>query len=277
MNSPSGYFRFVSSLTLCVIFGGLCQFAGASFDMFKPSVNEQIKLGEQAAADLRKQSTVLPATDPRVIELRKVANKIVATFPKKEPWHYSFDVIDSNEVNAFALPGGPMFFYTGLFSKLTTEDELAGVIGHELTHVRRQHWAKAYGDSEKRQLGLTALLMIVHVGQFGSDLASVANSFYDLQYSRGDEGQADEGGFIAMTAAGYNPQGMIDLFKTFEKIPGSGGPEFASDHPSDAGRIHNIELLIKKSGKDYPPQIPLSAEIRALPSDSTNPIKRTPN
>ncbi len=235
-------------------------------DVFKPSVKEQIKLGEEAAAKIRKEFPVLPDTDPRVILLQQVAAKIVATFPKGEPWHFSFTVLQSKDVNAFALPGGPMFFFTGLLDKLQTQDELAGVIGHELTHVRRQHWAKMESDVLKRKIFITLGLILLHVNYFGTELADLANEMYTLQYSRGDEGQADEGGFKAMTKAGFNPQGMIDLFKMFEKM-GSSGPEFASDHPSDNHRIQHIEDLIKDSGKTYPAQIPLNWPPALLAAD----------
>lgn len=238
----------------------------ARADVFKPSVQDQIKLGEQAASDIKKQFTALPDTDPRVQLLQKVAAKIVATFPKDEPWHFSFTLLQSSQVNAFALPGGPMFFFTGLVDKLTTEDELAGVIGHELTHVRKQHWANMEASALRRRIFITIGLILLHVNYFGTQLADLADQMYTLQYSRGDEGQADEGGFAAMTTAGYNPAGMIDLFKLFEKM-GSSGPEFASDHPSDNHRIQHIEDLIKKSNKTYPAQIALSWPKELLDAD----------
>lgn len=235
-------------------------------DIFKPSVQDQIKLGEQAAADIKKQFPVLPDTDPRVQLLQKVADKIVATFPKGEPWHYSFTVLQSSQVNAFALPGGPMFFFTGILDKLKTEDELAGVIGHELTHVRKQHWANMEASALRRRIFITLGLIFLHVNYFGTQLADLADQVYTLQYSRGDEGQADEGGFNAMTAAGYNPQGMIDLFQLFEKL-GSSGPEFASDHPSDNHRIQHIQDLMKKANKVYQAQIPLNWPQSLLDAD----------
>ena len=226
-------------------------------DSFTPSVADQIKLGQQAAAQLRSREHVLPSGDRRVETLRRVARRILSTFPATEPWQYSFDVIDSKDVNAFALPGGPTFFYTGLMDKLKTEDELAGVIGHELTHVRKQHWAKAYADSQKRQLGLTALLLVFHAGAVASNVTSIANSLYDLKFSRGDETAADDGGYIASVDSGYNPQGMADAFDMLDKLPGDKTPEIISDHPDNKKRIARIEKKIDSPHPPFPPQRPL--------------------
>jgi predicted Zn-dependent protease len=213
-------------------------------------------LGEQAASQLRKQSKVLPSTYPKVRLLRRIGRRILNTFPANEPWHYSFDVIESKEVNAFALPGGPTFFYTGLLNKMHTEDEIAGVIGHELTHVRREHWARAYNDSQKRSLLLTGAALLFHVNRNVLDLASVANSLYDLKFSRGDETQADDGGFEASTAAGYNPQGLADTFKLLDQLGGK-QPEFISDHPSNTSRIQRVEARIATMNRSFPAQRPL--------------------
>src|SRR5690349_21378268 len=128
---------------ICAMSVGLTNLSYA--DAFKPSKADQVKLGKQAADELRKKEKVLPRSDSRAVKLREVGNKILAQMDLKgQPWEFSFDVIQSKEVNAFALPGGPVFFYTGILDKIHTEDELAGILGHELTHVVREHWAYAY-------------------------------------------------------------------------------------------------------------------------------------
>jgi len=140
-------FLFLAALTLPV--AAEAQFA-------KPGIDQQIKLGKQAAKDIRAHEKILPPSDTRVQTLRRVALRILATFTDAdEPWEYSFDVIDSKEINAFALPGGSTFFFTGLMDRLKTEDELAGVLGHELTHVRKEHWAHAYRDQMNRNVLMT--------------------------------------------------------------------------------------------------------------------------
>jgi predicted Zn-dependent protease len=233
--------------------------ASASAQFKKPSADQQIKLGQDAARDLRKKEKVLPATDPRVKTLRRVAQRLLNVLPKDDPWEYSFDVIDSKEVNAFALPGGPVFFYTGLFDRLKTEDELAGVLAHELTHVRRQHWASRVAEQQKRNLLLTGLLILGRANSATAGVASLGNDLYTMQFSRGDENDADVRGFDTMVLAGYNPQGMADVFRMLGSLGGK-QPEFLSDHPSDGNRVKKIEELAQKrkaSGTNYPPLTPI--------------------
>ena len=234
---------------------GPCIVASAR-DPFRVSANEQIRLGQQVAAQIRRQFHTLPPTDPRVQVLRRIGRRILSTFPDSETWQYSFDVLDDKEVNAFALPGGPTFFFTGLLNKLKTEDEIAGIMGHELTHVRQQHWAKLYSEMQKRQLFMTAALIFLRVNYTGAQLVDLANNLLDLKYSRNDEAAADQGGFDNSSNAGYNPQGLADAFAMLDKLPGH-EPEFLSDHPSDNKRINHIEDDIKRSGKSYPVQRPL--------------------
>jgi len=231
--------------------------AQAPAQFSKPSETTQIKLGKSAANDLRKHEKVLPDSDPRVILLRKVAHRILATFEDpKEKWEYSFDVIDSKEINAFALPGGPTFFFTGLLDKMNTEDELAAVLGHELTHVRKQHWAYQYRDQQKRDALMTLGALIMKPSRTVMGAAGVASTLvFDLPYSRKHESEADDGGYEAMIRAGYNPQGMVDVFQML-KESSSGGktPEFLSDHPSDDKRIDRIRDKIANDDRRFPSQ-----------------------
>lgn len=229
--------------------------------MFKPSKADQVKLGQRAAADISKKEKVLPDSDWRVRKLREVAGKILSTNPdgSKEPWKYSFDVINNKDVNAFALPGGPVFFYTGLFDKFKTEDQLAAVLSHELTHVRKEHWARAYADQQKRALGLSVILMLLRANRTVTDLASISNELLvSLPYARRDETEADMVGFDMMVKAGYNPEGMAQVFQILrDSAKGGKPPEFLSTHPDDKNRINRIEDKIKKSGKTYPASTPL--------------------
>ena len=188
--------------------------SSASAQFAKPSPEQQIDLGNKAATDLRKTEKVLPESDARVKLVRRVGRRLLSALAASEPWEYSFDVIESKQINAFALPGGPTFIYTGLLEKLKTEDELAGIMGHELTHVRRQHWAYAYRDSQQKSGLLVLGAVLFRVNRNVMDAASVAkNLIFDLPFSRKHETQADEGGFTLMTDSGYNPQGLADVFQ----------------------------------------------------------------
>jgi predicted Zn-dependent protease len=230
---------------------------------FMPSVADQKKMGEQAAQQVtQKYKEVF---DGRLRHFNQLGQRLVAALPAQDrnTWDYKFHVLDSKEVNAFALPGGNMFMFTGLYEKLTSDDALAGVTGHEMTHVRMQHWAKAYAAEQKRALGLSALLFIFKGGgQLAQTAAGLYNQFTGLKYSRGEEDAADAGGLQNMVAAGYNPQGMIDLFQTLNRVAGSGGgmPAFLSDHPLTNDRIKATESrIVAYQGRyRFPPETPLN-------------------
>lgn len=228
----------------------------ASADPFRPSMADQVKLGADEAARIRKEEPVLKATDPRVIELRKIGAELVAAIPpnsmRGKPWTYTFDIIDKNEVNAFALPGGPIFFYSGILSKMTTKDQMAGVVGHEIVHVLNQHWASQYADNTKRRLGILAVLTILNAGDTVFDLASVGDALYSLGYSRKHETESDKVGYDIMMRAGYNPNGMAEVFEMLAKEGGGGGPEWARTHPDANKRVASIREMIKKETRPLP-------------------------
>lgn len=249
--------RLGLALVLCAVAPNL---AVAKGDPFKPSVKDQIRLGGQVAEEIRKKAKLLPETDDRVALVRKIGERLVSMIPpeelKKNPWTFTFDIVDDKEINAFALPGGPVFFMRGLLEKFSTEDQIAGVLAHEMTHVRNQHWASAYADNQKRQLGLTALLLIFHANKNLFDLASISDELvFQLPYSRKHESEADTVGFEMVRSAGFNPQGMIDVFKILLNAPGGRSTEeWSSDHPATANRIKKVQEMIVKSGLQFPVQ-----------------------
>ncbi len=215
-------------------------------DMFKPSANQQTKLGDQAAAQvLRKYREV---KDERADRFRQLGQRLVNALSPGErgPWKYQFHVIESKEVNAFALPGGQMFMFTGLLNRIHSNSELAAVTGHEMTHVRKEHWAKAYAGQQERQLGLGILLGIFRANNTLRIIGGVTESAYTLKYSRSEEDQADEGGLKNMVAAGYDPNGMIYLFHTLQQASKGDGsmPDFLSDHPLTTNRIKKTQQRI---------------------------------
>lgn len=240
----------------------------ASGQMFKPSMREQVKIGKRASEEIRKKEHVLPDHDLRVRLLREVGEKLVAQIPEKErkdkPWVYTFDVIQSRQINAFALPGGPVFFYTGLLDRLTTIDQIAGIVGHELVHVRKEHWARDYSKTLEQQ-GLILLGgMLLGLNNTLMQGAGLLETYgLALPRSRNAETESDRIGFEMMVGAGYNPQGMIDVFKMLHETAGSKPPEFMSSHPDEKHRIRTLEEMLAKSAKAFPPQTPIPAAARS--------------
>lgn len=236
--------------------------------MFKPSMRDQVKIGKRASDEIRKKEHVLPDHDSRVKLLREIGERLVAQVPEKErkdkPWVYTFDVIQSRQINAFALPGGPIFFYTGLLDRLTTVDQIAGIVGHEIVHVRKEHWARDYSKTLEQQ-GLILLGgMLLGLNNSLMQGASLFETYgLALPRSRHAETEADKMGYDMMVGAGYNPQGMIDVFKTLHKTAGSKPPEFMSSHPDEMNRIRALEDFVAKSPRPFAPQTPIPVEARS--------------
>lgn len=255
---------------LCSLFitAGLIS-SGYAFDL-RPSVADQLKIGKEASAQIRKEEKVLPDTDPRVIWMRKIGKEYVdkyipAAEKKKRPFEYTFDIIDSKEINAFALPGGPIFFYTGIIDTFTTEDQFAGVLGHEITHIRNQHWASQYADNLKRRLGLAVILTAIGANDALWTVADVVDSgLFLLPYSRKHETEADKFGYDMVKQDGRNPMGMANVFTMLSGGKGGGYSEILATHPDPAKRAKAIEDRIKKEKITFPAQRPLPFETQAM-------------
>ena len=216
-------------------------------DMFTPSIADQKKVGLQASDQvLQKYREV---NDSRARRFQEIGDRLVTALPRndRKNWDFRFHVLDSKDVNAFALPGGPMFMFTGLMDRVHSDDELAAVTGHEMTHVRKQHWAHSAAKASERSLGLGILLGVTHAGRGWQTLAGAVDTAIGLKYSRGEEDEADAGGLQNMVDAGFDPNGMIDLFRTLQEASGNRGqlPAFLSDHPLTSDRIKKTQRRIE--------------------------------
>lgn len=237
--------------------------SAVAFDL-KPSMREQVKLGKSAADQIRKDPKVkiLPESDLRVRLLRRVADRLMKTIPEKEskskPWVYSFDVIQDDEINAFALPGGPVFFNTGLLKMLDTEDQIAGVLAHEMVHVRKEHWARDYARSLEQQGLFLIAGLLLGVNDTLMQGASLLETYgLQLPRSRRFETEADTDGYAMMVQAGFNPQGMVDVFVMLNANHKGKPPEFMSTHPDEKNRIKKLQEMLAKSTQKYPAQTPI--------------------
>ena len=227
-----------------------------------PSASDQKQVGQQAAQQILHQYKEV--FDGRARHFNTIGQRLVSALPASDrnAWDFKFHVLDSKEVNAFALPGGPMFMFTGLYQILSTDDALAGVTGHEMTHVRKQHWAQAQAKEQERNAFIALGLSLFKGGRTAQSIAGLADNAIGLKFSRGEEDQADEGGLNNMVAAGFNPEGMIQLFQALEKASGGGGgmPAFLSDHPLTSDRISKAKQRIADFHEDhpFPPLTPLN-------------------
>ncbi|HEY2914500.1 MAG TPA: M48 family metallopeptidase [Candidatus Angelobacter sp.] len=209
---------------------------------------QQQQLGLQAMGEVYKQMPVLPDSSPETQYIQRLGKKLSGVIPADKTWPYQFHVIPASDINAFALPGGPIFVNIGTITAAENEAQLAGVLAHEMSHVYMQHsakqapkatWANIIAGLGGAVLPQSGLGNLARMGiQFGAGTML-------MKYSRGDEAQADSTGAIIMYKAGYNPQAMADFFETLQKKYGAGGPQLLSDHPNPGNRTAAVQQEIQ--------------------------------
>jgi len=219
------------------------------FDVF--SQDEEIQLGKQNAADVMKQLPVLPDSDPVTQYVQKLGTRLAARAPGYQ-WPYTFHVVNVKEINAFALPGGPIFVNLGTIQAADNEAQLAGVMSHEISHVVQRHGTRA----ASKQMGAQLPLAILGGLLGNSSLAKAAEmgiSFglgsYFLKNSRQSESEADLLGTDIMYDSGYEPQQMAVFFEKLEKQAGPSANstfnQFLSDHPNPGNRADAVTKEVK--------------------------------
>ena len=222
-------------------------------DPGKPSMTreKQEELGLKTAAEVYKQMPVLPDSSPVTQYVQQLGKKLVTVIPSQNSWPYQFHVVQQTDINAFALPGGPIFINIGTINAADNEAELAGVMAHEMSHVYMQHSAKQAPKQEWANiLGALGGLLGGSAGELAQMGIQFGAGTLLMKYSRGDEAQADAVGAIIMYKAGYDPRALPQFFQKLEKTVGNGGPQFLSDHPNPGNRVEAIDKEIA----NWPPK-----------------------
>jgi predicted Zn-dependent protease len=210
---------------------------------------QEIQMGQQGAQAAAAQMGIYP--DSGVQRYVASLGQQVARVGERPGLPWSFQVVDDPIVNAFALPGGPIFVSRGILAHMNSEAQLVSVLGHEVGHVTAKH---SVSQMSKQQLlgGLLTVGMIVRpeLQQYGG-IASQGLGVLFLKYGRDDEVQADELGFRYMTEIGYDPREMAEMFKTLDRMSGSGSrgtPEWLSTHPDPGNRVQKTADRIAAAG-----------------------------
>lgn len=213
------------------------------------SEGQEIQMGLDGAKAAAAQMGIYP--DSAVQRYVSSLGRQIAAVGERPGLPWSFTVVDDPVVNAFALPGGPIFVSRGILTYMNSEAQLVSVLGHEVGHVTAKH---SVNQLSKQQLfgGLLMVGMIVRpeLQQYGG-LASQGLGLLFLKYGRDDEVQADELGFRYMTRVGYNPTEMAEMFKTLERTSGSSSrstPEWLSTHPDPGNRVAKTGERIASAG-----------------------------
>lgn len=167
--------------------------------------------------------------------------------PDAPGWKWEVNVINSNELNAFCMPGGKIMFYSGLIRQLNLSDEeIAVVMGHEIAHALREHSREQVSQAIAAQTTIGIGAALLGLGQGSADIAGVAyQALIATRFSRTDENEADRIGLELTARAGYDPRAGVSLWQKMIKA-NSGGrpPEFLSSHPTDSSRVQQIEALL---------------------------------
>jgi hypothetical protein len=208
---------------------------------------QDVELGREAAAEVRKQLPIL-RDDAVSSYIEDTGHRLTAAIPsdlRHSEFQYTFEPVNVKEINAFALPGGPMFVNRGMIEAAHTEGEVAGVMAHELSHVILRHGTAQASKAQKYQMGQVAGAVLGAIigggwGQIISQGSQFGLGTAFLRFSREYEQQADLLGSQIMARAGYDPLDMANMFKTIEKEGGPGGPQWLSDHPNPGNRVAYI-------------------------------------
>jgi len=244
------------------------------------TVNEQSKLQyTQLLSEAKEKRALVPANDPRVQRLRAIAQRIIPYASRWNPaaanWQWEVNLLNSDQVNAFCMPGGRIAFFAGILTKLNlTDDEVAMVMGHEISHALREH-------ARKRMVESTGMSIVGKVAGaagayfFGIDprLADSVTGFgaqmISLKFSRGEETEADIVGLDLAARAGFDPRAGITLWEKMGAANSRQPLEILSTHPGGESRINEMN-------KNMPLVLPVYARTKGTTVDKLPPYKSLP-
>jgi predicted Zn-dependent protease len=215
--------------------------------------NQEIALGLQSEPEMIRQygglmpdQQVQDAIDSLGLEL------VQESMAAGTNWQFDFHVLDDPDtVNAFALPGGPVFITSGLLSRLETEGQAAGVLGHEIGHVLARHSAQQIAKSDLTD-GLLGAVMVA--SENSAQTAAIIAQLVNMRYGREDELESDRLGVRIMSGAGYDPRSLIGVMEILAQASGGAQqPEFFSTHPNPENRIQQIQAAIQA---EFPNGVP---------------------
>jgi predicted Zn-dependent protease len=242
---------------VAILFAAWTAFAqGQGIDVGQPSKFRELvpaaNIEKQAAlqyADLKRQASAKNALgtahNAEVQRLRAISERLIRNAPRYNPrakdWEWEVNLIRSNQVNAFCMPGGKIAFYSGILDKLKlTDDEVAMVMGHEMAHALREHAREQAAKSELTRLGTSMLGEMIGGGRY-SGLFRTGGDLMTLKFSRQDESEADLVGLDLAARSGYDPRAGVTLWQKMMSANSGAPPQWLSTHPSGQNRIKDIE------------------------------------
>jgi len=211
-------------------------------------MRQQAELSYRETLTKERQKGTLNADPALTSRVRAITSRLIpasAAFrPEAAKWNWEVNVIRSDQVNAWCMPGGKIAVYTGLITKLKlTDDGIAAVVGHEIAHALREHARERASEQMGAQVLIGGASILLGAGQAGADLGGVFyKAFFGLPNSRLHETEADRIGVEIAARAGYDPRAAITLWQKMGASGGGSGPEFLSTHPSAETRLKDLEV-----------------------------------
>ena len=208
------------------------------------SESQEVAMGLQAAKDAADQMGVYP--DSQLQAYVASLGQPMAKSSERPSLPWSFTVIDDPVINAFALPGGPIFVTRGILATMTSEAQLTSVLGHEIGHVTAKHSVSQMSRAQLVQIGFVGAMIVKPELQRFGNLGSQALGLMFMKFGRDDETQADDLGFRYMTKAAYEPLEMAAMFRTLDRSSGGSDktPEWLSTHPNPGNRVNQTQERI---------------------------------
>lgn len=217
-----------------------------------PSEDEETRISREFRREAKKHLTYV--NNPEVERyIERIGQRILSVMGP-QPFDYRFFVVADSQLNAFAVPGGSVFFYTGLIERAKSTSEIAGVMGHEIVHIKGRHMARHSGPDAISLLSLVGMLLLARSGA-GAQAAGVVgqaiSATRQIAYSRQLEMEADTLGVRYMTSAGYDPAGSLAFLKTLDQersLNPVDVPAYMMTHPVTQERVANVQLVIRSLG-----------------------------
>src|SRR5688572_17219471 len=213
-------------------------------------VADDVKVGREAAAQVSRELPLLPENGEIDSYIERVGNTLSAAIPPEfahPEFRYEFSVVNAKDINAFALPGGPMFVNRGMIEAAKSEGEMAGVMAHEISHVALRHGTAQASKSQNPGIQIGAIggaILGAIIGGDAGDIVAQGTQLglgaYLLKFSREYETQADILGSQILARAGYDPMDLARMFQTIEQQGSRSGPEWLSSHPNPGNRYQRI-------------------------------------
>ena len=208
---------------------------------------------QQMLEQARAKRALAPPEHPQLQRLHAIAKRLIPfAMPwndRSRQWRWEVNLIGSQQINAFCMPGGKIAFYTGILDKLQlSDDEAAMIMGHEMAHALREHARERLAKTQATNLGVRLGAQLLGLGDLGNAAAGLGAQLLTLKFSRSDETDADLVGLELAARAGYLPDASVSLWQKMGKASGSqqAGLAFLSTHPSGPDRIRELQQNVPK-------------------------------